>query len=89
MFDMTAYAEVSGLLEQVAALEERLSPNERELYRSLKAKYAEPGHTSFDDKTCLEVILRNVGIRKAHGQATGANADRVIDLQPRRGAKDH
>ena len=65
MFNMTDYAQVSGLLEQVAEIEARLSPNERELFHSLKAKYAEPGHTAADDKTCLEVMLRNVRIREA------------------------
>ena len=86
MFNMTDYAQVSGLLEQVAEIEDRLSPNERELYRSLKAKYAEPGHTGADDKTCLEVMLRNVRIREAHGLQTGQSATRVVQVTARRGS---
>jgi len=85
MFDMTAYVEVSRLLEQVAKIEDRLSPNERELFRSLKTKYAEPGHTAADDKTCLEVMLRNVRIRQAHGLQTGQGATRVVEVTARRG----
>jgi hypothetical protein len=85
MFDMTAYVEVSHLLEQVAEIEERLSPNERELFRSLKAKYAEPGQTDADDTTCLEVMLRNVRIRQAHGLQTGQSATRAIEMTVRRG----
>ena len=85
MFNMTDYTQVSGLLEQVAEIEERLSPNERELYRSLKAKYAEPGHTAADDKTSMEVMLRNVRIREAHGLQTGQSAPRVVEVTARRG----
>ena len=85
MFNMTDYAQVSRLLEQVAEIEERLSPSERELYRSLKAKYAEPGHTGTDDKICLEVMLRNVRIREAHGLQTGQSATRVVEVTARRG----
>ena len=61
---MAQYVEVQRLLEEVAVVEARLSPNERELYRSLKAKYAEPLSIAFDDKVCLEVLLRNVEVRR-------------------------
>jgi len=84
MFDMTRYVEVKRLLEEVAPLEGRLTPNELEMVRSLKAKYEEPADTAFDDKICLEVILRNVRIRAGYRLEPGETTGRVIDL-PRKG----
>jgi hypothetical protein len=79
-FDITRFAEVTRLLEELAPREAELSPNEREMYRSLKARYAEPGQTSFDDKTCLEVMLRNIEVRRRHGLAPGDQAERQIKV---------
>ena len=73
-------AQVNRLLGQLAAAEEKLTPNERELFHNLKAKYREPGATSFDDKTCLEVMLRNVEIRRGYGLDPQDTAGRIIDL---------
>ncbi len=87
MFDMTQFTEVKRLLEELAPLQDKLTPNELEMVRALKAKYDEPGHTSFDDKTCLEVILRNIKIRQGYGLEPGETAGRVIDLPKRPGAK--
>jgi hypothetical protein len=80
MFSLADFAEVKRLLEAVAVVEEGLTPNELELYRSLKAKYDDPGAGSFDDKTCLEVILRNIEIRKGYRLVPGDTAGRVIDM---------
>ena len=77
---MAQYVAVQRLLDDVAAVEARLSPNERELYRSLKAKYAEPIPIAFDDKICLEVLLRNVEVRRGFGLETGESATRSIDM---------
>ena len=87
MFDMTSFAEVKRLLEELGALEARLTSNELEMYRSLKAKYEEPGQTAFDDKICLEVILRNVKIRAGYRLEPGDTAGRVIDM-PRKPADE-
>ena len=76
--------QVNRLLDQLAAVEEKLTPNERELFHTLKAKYREPGATSFDDKTCLEVMLRNVEIRRGYGLDSKDTIGRIIDL-PRTG----
>ena len=54
------YVQVNRLLDRLAAVTEKLTLNERELFYNLKAKYREPGATGFDDKTCLEVMLRNI-----------------------------
>ena len=80
MFSLTDFAEVKHLLDQVGLVEDRLTPNELELYRTLKARYEDPGAGSFDDKTCLEVILRNIEVRKGFRLAPGDTAGRVIDM---------
>ncbi len=89
MFDMTSFAEVKRLLEEVGALEEQLTSNELEMYRSLKAKYDEPGHTAFDDKICLEVILRNVKIRAGYRLEPGDTSGRVIDMPRKSGSEEN
>lgn len=76
--------QVNRLLDQLAAVEEKLTPNERELFNNPKAKYRDPGATSFDDKTCLEVMLRNVEIRRGYGLDPKDTVGRMIGL-PRTG----
>ena len=39
--------QVNRLLDQLAAVEEKLTPNERELFHKLKAKYREPRVLAF------------------------------------------
>ncbi len=84
MFDMAAYVEVRRLLDALGAIEARLMPNELEMLRSLKAKYAEPSSPDPFDVTSIEVMLRNVEIRKGYRFEPGKDAGRVIDL-PRTG----
>lgn len=86
MPNLVDFVEVNRLLDELAAVQEKLTPNERELFHSLEAKYREPGATSFDDKTCLEVMLRNVEIRRGYGLDPRDTVGRIIDL-PRRGGK--
>ena len=66
MTNLARHAAVTELLERLERLEDRLLPNEREMVAHLRSKYAEPGVTDFDDAHCLEVILRNVEIRKGY-----------------------
>ena len=80
MFDMARHVEVMSLLEKLQAVEDQLLPNELEMVRSLRAKYAEPGHNDFDDVTCLEVILRNVEVRKGYRIDPKRDGGRVIDM---------
>ena len=80
MFNMARHAEAMRLLQAVEAVAEELTPNELELYRSLKAKYAEPGNNDFDDVVCLEVILRNIGVRKGFNMDAREDTGRTIDL---------
>ncbi len=80
MFDMTRFARITGLLEALEAVVDSLTPNERELFRHLKTKYAEPVSGAPDDLTCLEVMLRNIEIRKGFA-VDAASASRVIEME--------
>ncbi len=88
MPNLSDLAEVMGLLDQLAAVEEELTPNERELFHSLKVKYEAPGTGSFDDKVCLEVMLRNVQIRRGYGLDPQDTVGRIIDLPRKEHAED-
>lgn len=80
MVKLAHYAEIKTLLDEVAAVADQLSPNERELFHTLAARYEEPVTGSFDDKTCLEVMLRNVELRKSYGMKA-SEATRRVDLE--------
>ncbi len=80
MFNMAGYAEVKRLLAELEAIEERLMPNELEMLRSLKAKYIEPLTPDSFDQTSLNVMLRNVEIRKGYRIDPRKDGGRVIDL---------
>ena len=84
MFSMAAYLELMRLIDEVGALEDQLLPNEREMLHSLKAKYAEPTAIDPFDKTALEVMRRNVQVRKGYDFDPKTDPPRVIDL-PRAG----
>ncbi len=88
MFDMSSYAEMTRLIEAVAVVEERLAPNELELFRAIRTRYAEPVAVDDNDLTCLEVLLRNIEIRKAHGFDPRSEPARRIDLERKRGPRD-
>lgn len=85
MVNLAQYAQIKTLLDEVAGLADELSPNERELFHTLAARYEEPVTGTFDDKVCLEVMLRNVEIRKGYG-LKGSEAIHHIDL-PRKPGK--
>ena len=84
MVKLIDYAEIQRLLDEIAPLQGELTANELELYRTLKTKYEEPVTGQFDDKLCLELLQRNVEIRRAHGLAPQDATARRIDL-PRHG----
>ena len=52
------------MLERAAEVEDELLTNELEMLHSLNAKYSEPLNLDPFDVTAIEVILRNVGVRK-------------------------
>ncbi|MBT4888835.1 MAG: hypothetical protein HON65_04720 [Rhodospirillales bacterium] len=65
--DMDTLSEIKGLIEKVAIMKDNLADNERELFDQLQQKYAEPCEIGFDDKVLLEVMLRNITVRKDLG----------------------
>lgn len=62
--DLKTLVEIRSLLDKVGAIEHELAENERGVYRELREKYAGDCTIGFEDKTLLEVMLRNVAIRR-------------------------
>ena len=86
MVELVAFVALQRLIEAAEAIEESLMPNEREMLHSLKSKYAAPIDVDPFDATALEVILRNVEVRKGYRFDPRKDGGRVIDL-PRTGDK--
>jgi hypothetical protein len=84
MVNLAHYAEIKAVLDEVAARADELSPNERELFHTLAARYEEPVTGSFEDKTCLEVMLRNMELRKGYG-LKASDATRRVELARKSG----
>ena len=87
-FDMAAYADIRDRLEAVGVREDNLTPNERELFHTLQTKYREPQAVAFDDVLCLDVMLRNIEIRRGHGMAPAEASGRIFELERRKGDPD-
>lgn len=83
MANLARMAEVARLLELLQPLEEQLLPNELEMVRSLRLKYADPAVTDFDDAVVLEVILRNIEIRRGFRIDPKTDGGRVFELERR------
>ena len=86
MVELVAHVALLRLIEAAEAVEESLMPNEREMLHSLRAKYLVPIDVDPFDATALEVILRNVEVRKGYDFDPRKDGGRVIDL-PRTGDK--
>jgi hypothetical protein len=84
MGDLVNHSEVLRLLAEAEAMAADLTPNEQEMLSHLKSKYAAPDHGDFDDKICLEVMLRNVAIRKGYTMDPKNDAARVIEVTRKR-----
>ena len=80
MVKLAAYAEIKTMLDRAAEVEDELLTNELEMLHSLTAKYSEPLNLDPFDVTAIEVILRNVGVRKGFSFDVKKDAARVIDL---------
>ncbi len=87
MVNLVNHAEVVKLLAEAETLAADLTPNEQEMLSHLKSKYAVPDHGDFDDKICLEVMLRNVAIRKGYAMDPKRDAARAIDVTRTRGRR--
>jgi hypothetical protein len=83
--DLARHAEARRLLDELAPLEARLLPNEREMVAHLRSRYAEPGHGEADDVAVLEIILRNVRIREGFDHDPSRDPPRVIQPGRTRG----
>ena len=79
MLDLANRAQVLELLEACERQKGQLTANEFEMFKQLKSKYSEADESSFDDKICLEVMLRNIGIRKGVNMNKN-EATRIIDV---------
>ena len=82
MVDLVNRAQVLELLEACEQQKEQLTATEFEMYSQLKSKYSEADEGAFDDKICLEVMLRNIGIRESVNMNKN-EATRVIDVDKR------
>ncbi len=80
MVDLANRAQVLELLEACEQQKDQLTANEFEMLSQLKLKYNEADEGSFDDKICLEVMIRNIGIRKSMSMNKN-EATRVIDVE--------
>lgn len=80
MFDMTAYAQLRVLLSELEKIEDNLMPNELEMLHAIKAKYTDPQSPDPFDSTALNVILRNVDVRKDLNFDVKKDGGRVINL---------
>ena len=87
MVNLVYHAEVLKLLDEVEAVAVDLTPNEQEMLSHLRSKYAVPDHGDFDDKICLEVLLRNVAIRRGYTMDPKSDAGRVIEVTRTRGRR--
>lgn len=80
MIDLANRAQVLKLLADIKEQTDQLTSNEFEMYSLIKKKYASSDEGTFDDKLCLEVMLRNIVIRKGFGMHKDS-ATRVIDVE--------
>jgi len=78
--DLANRAQVLELLESCELQKDQLTSNEFEMFSQLKSKYKSSDEGSFDDKICLEVMLRNVGIRRSVNMDKN-EATRIIDVE--------
>lgn len=69
--DMTkgleALSDILELIDKVAQVEENLAENERGVFTELRQKYNAPCEIGYEDKILLEVMLRNITVRKDLG----------------------
>jgi len=80
MVDLVNRAQVLELLEACEQQKDQLTANEFEMFSQLRKKYQAADDGSFDDKLCLEVMLRNIGIRK-NVNMNKNEATRIIDVE--------
>jgi len=80
MVDLVNRAQILKLISELEDVTEKLTSNELEMYSHIKDKYTSSDEGTFDDKVCLEVLLRNISIREGYGMDKDS-ATRVIDFE--------
>lgn len=65
--DLKTLVEIKDLLDKVAKVEDSLADNERTLFHELRDKYQSEVSIGFEDKVLLEVMLRNITVRRDTG----------------------
>ena len=80
MPDLVDHKHVLQLLSECSAAKDQFTANEYEMYSHIKEKYEKESEGSFDDKICLEVMLRNISIRKDLDLDKN-DVTRVIDVE--------
>ena len=78
--DIVNRAQVIKLLSECEEVKGKLTSNELEMYTLIKTKYAASDDGTFDDKICLEVMLRNTHIRESYNMDKN-EATRTIDFK--------
>jgi hypothetical protein len=61
--DIVNRAQVLKLIAECEEVKDKFTSNEMEVYALIRTKYAASDEGTFDDKICLEVMLRNTHIR--------------------------
>ena len=78
--DIVNRTQVLKLLAECNEVKDKLTSNELEMYTLIKKKYAASDEGTFDDKICLEVMLRNTQIRESYNMDKN-EATRQIDFK--------
>ena len=78
--DIVSRAQVINLLSECEQVKDKLTSNELEMYTLIRTKYSTSDEESFDDKICLEVMLRNTHIRESYNMDKN-EATRLIDVE--------
>lgn len=67
MPDLKTLVEIKDLIDKVEKVEDALTENERILFHELRDKYQSEIAIGFEDKVLLEVMLRNITVRRDNG----------------------
>ncbi len=67
MFSLARRVKITEHIEALEKVAEELLVHELEMLEKMKAQYADPDPGHYHDVLCLEVILRNVKIRRKFG----------------------
>ena len=65
--EINELAEIKNLIERVKIVQHALAKNERDLFIKLREKYLSEVNIDFEDKALLEIMLRNITIRREAG----------------------